>query len=64
MDQNTRKELTTLKLREKAAKFAKEAVNIQMKSFKVIKPFFLVFEVLNTANVAHCCPQFIRFFIF
>lgn len=35
MDQDARKELTPLKLREKAAKFAKETVNIQMKSFKV-----------------------------
>ncbi|XP_038985410.1 isoleucine--tRNA ligase, chloroplastic/mitochondrial isoform X2 [Phoenix dactylifera] len=34
MDQDARKELTPLKLREKAAKFAKETVNIQMKSFK------------------------------
>lgn len=34
MDQDARKELTTLSLREKAAAFAKETINIQMKSFK------------------------------
>ncbi|XP_020110492.1 isoleucine--tRNA ligase, chloroplastic/mitochondrial isoform X2 [Ananas comosus] len=34
IDKDARKELTPLKLREKAAKFAKETVNIQMKSFK------------------------------
>nr|XP_029119414.1 isoleucine--tRNA ligase, chloroplastic/mitochondrial isoform X3 [Elaeis guineensis] len=34
MDKDARKELTPLRLREKAAKFAKETVNIQMKSFK------------------------------
>ncbi|XP_073004103.1 isoleucine--tRNA ligase, chloroplastic/mitochondrial isoform X1 [Typha latifolia] len=34
MNQDARKELTPLKLRQKAAKFAKETVNIQMKSFK------------------------------
>lgn len=34
MDQEDRKELTPLKLREKAAKFARETVNVQMKSFK------------------------------
>ncbi|XP_010248472.1 PREDICTED: isoleucine--tRNA ligase, chloroplastic/mitochondrial isoform X2 [Nelumbo nucifera] len=34
MDQDTRKELTPLKLRTKAAKFAKDTVKSQMKSFK------------------------------
>ncbi|WOL06641.1 isoleucine--tRNA ligase, chloroplastic/mitochondrial isoform X1 [Canna indica] len=34
MDQDTRRELKPLKLREKAAKFAKDTVKIQMKSFK------------------------------
>uniref|UniRef100_A0A1D1YWT0 isoleucine--tRNA ligase n=1 Tax=Anthurium amnicola TaxID=1678845 RepID=A0A1D1YWT0_9ARAE len=34
MDQDARKELTPLKLREKAAKFAKETVAIQKSSFK------------------------------
>ncbi|XP_020261568.1 isoleucine--tRNA ligase, chloroplastic/mitochondrial isoform X1 [Asparagus officinalis] len=34
MDRDARKELTTLRLREKAAEFAKETVKIQMKSFK------------------------------
>lgn len=34
MDQEARKGLTTIKLREKAAAFAKEAVDSQMKSFK------------------------------
>ncbi|KAF8401487.1 hypothetical protein HHK36_012427 [Tetracentron sinense] len=34
MDQDARKELTPLKLRAKAAKFAKETVKTQMKSFK------------------------------
>jgi len=41
MDQDARKELTTLRLREKAAAFAKETVKIQMKSFKVRKYPFL-----------------------
>lgn len=35
MDEDTRRELKPLKLREKAAKFAKNTVNIQMNSFKV-----------------------------
>ncbi|KAJ8491435.1 hypothetical protein OPV22_013156 [Ensete ventricosum] len=34
MDEDTRRELKPLKLRQKAAKFAKDTVNIQMKSFK------------------------------
>ncbi|XP_077240714.1 tRNA synthetase class I (I, L, M and V) family protein isoform X2 [Tasmannia lanceolata] len=34
MDQNARRDLTPLKLRKKASKFAKETVNVQMKSFK------------------------------
>ncbi|XP_042474785.1 isoleucine--tRNA ligase, chloroplastic/mitochondrial-like isoform X1 [Zingiber officinale] len=34
MDEDTRRELKPLKLREKAAKFAKNTVNIQMNSFK------------------------------
>ncbi|XP_068637235.1 isoleucine--tRNA ligase, chloroplastic/mitochondrial isoform X1 [Aristolochia californica] len=34
MDQDARKELTPLKLRQKAAKFAKDTVKAQMKSFK------------------------------
>ncbi|KAL0908616.1 hypothetical protein M5K25_023119 [Dendrobium thyrsiflorum] len=34
MDQAARKDLTPLKLRESAAKFAKETVDVQMKSFK------------------------------
>ncbi|XP_074587991.1 LOW QUALITY PROTEIN: isoleucine--tRNA ligase, chloroplastic/mitochondrial [Curcuma longa] len=34
MDEETRRELKPLKLREKAAKFAKNTVNIQMNSFK------------------------------
>ncbi|KAK1302433.1 hypothetical protein QJS10_CPB12g01585 [Acorus calamus] len=34
MDQDARRELTPLKLRKKASKFAKETVNVQMKSFK------------------------------
>ncbi|KAK7293833.1 hypothetical protein RJT34_16708 [Clitoria ternatea] len=35
LDQKARKDLTPLKLREKAAKFAKETVKNQMSSFKV-----------------------------
>lgn len=34
LDEDTRRELKPLKLRQKAAKFAKDTVNIQMKSFK------------------------------
>lgn len=36
LDQDARRELTTLKLRAKAAKFAKATVKTQMASFKVI----------------------------
>lgn len=39
MDQDARKALTPLKLREKAAKFAKLTVNIQKTAFKVISDF-------------------------
>lgn len=46
MDQDARKALTPLKLRKKAAKFAKETVNVQMKSFKVISDFVLIGMVL------------------
>ena len=35
MDEESRKELTPIKLRKKAAKFARDTVNVQMKSFKV-----------------------------
>lgn len=35
LDQEVRKELTPLKLRAKAAKFAKATVKTQMESFKV-----------------------------
>ena len=34
MDQEARKDLTPLKLRRKAAEFAKKTVNIQRRSFK------------------------------
>lgn len=36
MDQDARKELTPLKLRAKAAKFAKSTVKNQMAAFKVV----------------------------
>lgn len=38
LDQDARKDLTPLKLRAKAAKFAKQTVQKQMASFKVIPP--------------------------
>lgn len=42
LDEEARKELTPLKLRKKAAKFARDTVKNQMKSFKVLfaLPFF------------------------
>lgn len=45
LDEEARKELTPLKLRKKAAKFARDTVKNQMKSFKVL--FSLTF-FLNT----------------
>jgi hypothetical protein len=36
LDEEARKELTPLKLRKKAAKFARDTVKNQMKSFKVL----------------------------
>ena len=38
LDQDARKDLTPLKLRAKAAKFAKQTVQKQMASFKVTTP--------------------------
>ena len=38
LDQDARKDLTPLKLRAKAAKFAKQTVQNQMASFKVATP--------------------------
>ena len=38
LDQDARKDLTPLKLRAKAAKFAKQTVQNQMASFKVTSP--------------------------
>lgn len=57
MDRDARKELTTLRLREKAAEFAKETVKIQMKSFKVItysslfSPSFIILMQLRLSAV-------------
>jgi isoleucyl-tRNA synthetase len=42
MDKETLAALTPIKLRQKAAKFAKATVDAQMKSFKVILSFFVM----------------------
>lgn len=41
LDQAARKDLTPIKLRQKAAKFAKQTVKTQMESFKVNTLFLL-----------------------
>lgn len=45
LDDNARKDLTPLKLRAKATKFAKATVKTQMSSFKVIT-YFIIFILL------------------
>lgn len=48
MDQEARKELTPIKLRKKAAKFARDTVATQMKSFKVLTfPLFYDHQYFN-----------------
>lgn len=53
LDQAARKDLTPIKLRAKAAKFAKDTVKNQMASFKVAFPQFLdmIYQLLKLIDL-------------
>lgn len=54
LDQDARKDLTALKLRAKAAKFAKQTVQKQMASFKVIPPSLSLTSLLVFLSALSC----------
>lgn len=61
LDQDARKDLTPLKLRAKAAKFAKATIKTQMTSFKVVVHF--IYFLLTMGILYGCCEVKITFYM-
>lgn len=55
LDQDARRELTPLKLRAKAAKFAKATVKMQMASFKVILKLIFIWNIDCRDLLSYAC---------